>query len=316
MTTDNDQNSGIDSSGWDRGSKGFAGIGEREAQQIVGTTDAAEHRRQVAESESKRDRRQRERKRDRESGIGVSPTLENPLGQRLIDGPLAGIKRNAAVARKVVHRLDQERDELLGRAAGQRDGELLVAAWDAAEAKAKVPSIMVAAQEFDRSAIPTSHPIARHGQFEVRMRGHWANENREVVLAAWKDIESILEEETAAILDESLCAFRTLVDATEETGNADAVIADGRPEVLTAFREWPNLVERWRVVQCVRQYLALVEHNGFDERHPERLIRTEAQAIERDVWRSQFIGREVDCDDAEDALRWYADKKIEAGVLA
>ncbi|MDV8076513.1 hypothetical protein R4P47_08085 [Rhodococcus sp. IEGM 1370] len=310
-------NSGIDSSTWETNPGGF---GPGEASEIVGNTNAVSERDRQAHARAESERRAAEDDRERASGVGVSPTLDHELGQRLNEGPLKGIKRNAAAARKVEHRLDEEREELLNLAAGQRDGELLAAAWEAAEAKKAVPSIMVAAQEFDRTAIPTTHPIARHGQFEERMRAHHANANRETVLAAWSDVEQVLGEESTSILDESVRTYRTLVDATGEVDNAAAVIADGRPDVLDAFTIWPTLVERWREVQCVRQWLALVENNGFDPTYPERLIRTDAQMIEREVWRSQFVGQVgveiAHVDTPEAALQWFADKTIETGAHA
>lgn len=309
--------SGIDSSNWDTNPGGF---GPGEASEIIGNTNAVSERDRQAHARAESERRAAEGDRERASGIGVSPTLDHEFGKRLTEGLLKGIRRNAAAAGKVQHRLDEECEELLNLAAGQRDGELLAAAWEAAEAKTRVPSIMVAAQEFDRTAIPTSHPIARHGQFEERMRGYWANENREAVLAAWSDVEHLLGEESTSILDESVRAYRTLFDATGEVDNADAVIENGHPDVLKAFKTWPKLVERWRQIQCVRQWLALVENNGFDEKHPERLIRTDAQMIEQDVWRSQFVAQygieiaHVDTPDA--ALQWFADNKIETGAHA
>ncbi|WP_128646087.1 hypothetical protein [Rhodococcus sp. BS-15] len=311
------QGSGIDSSNWDQSLGGF---GPGEASEIIGNTNAVSERDRRAHARAESERRAAEDDRERASGIGVSPTLDHELGKRLTDDLLKGIKRNAAAAGKVQHRLDEEREELLNLAAGQRDGELLAAAWEAAEAKTRVPSIMVAAQEFDRTAIPTAHPIARHGQFEERMRAHWANANREAVLAAWSDVEQVLGEQSTSILDESVRAYRTLVDATGEVDNAAAVIENGQPDVLDAFQQWPKLVERWRQVQCVRHWLALAENNGFDSRSPEQLIRTDAQMIERDVWRSQFVGQlgveiaHVDTPDA--ALQWFADKKIETGAHA
>ncbi|OZF28366.1 hypothetical protein CH296_19800 [Rhodococcus sp. 14-2496-1d] len=311
------QETGIDSSNWDTNPGGF---GPSEASEIIGNTDAHAHRERQTRAREESDRRAAEHDRERASGIGVSPTLDHELGKRLTEGPLKAIKRNAAAAKKVQHRLDEEREELLNLAAGQRDGELLAVAWEAADAKAKVPSIMVAAQEFDRTAIPTSHPIARHGQFEERMRGHWADANREAVLTVWDELEQVLGEESTPILDESVHTYRTLVDATGEVDNADAVIENGHPHVLEAFKTWPKLVERWRQVQCVRQWLELVENNGFDDKYPERLIRTDAQALEQDVWRSQFVGQygveiaHVDTPDA--ALQWYADNKIETGAHA
>lgn len=317
MTTDNtDQGSGIDSQQWDRGSRGFAGIGSREAQQIVGTTDADEHRRRVAETEGAAERRQAAHERDRQSGIGVSPSLDNPIGQRLLDGPLAGLKRNTQAAGDLEYRLDLERDELLRLEAGERDGELLAAAWTAATANKAIPAVIRPAMDYDRSIIPTTHPIARHKQFVERLYGHWANEGRESVLSAWKDIEEALGEETIEVLKDAVNAYRTLVDATGETGNADAVIADGRREVLAAFREWPKLVEQWRDVQCVRQWLTVVEHNGFSEKRPESLNRTDAQMLERDVWRGQFPGVEIDVDTPEAALAWYGQRETGLSITA
>ncbi|OZE76193.1 hypothetical protein CH305_20670 [Rhodococcus sp. 15-649-2-2] len=304
------QENGIDSSNWDQSVGGF---GPGEASEIIGNTDAHAHRERLARAREESERRAAEDDRDRASGIGVSPTLDHELGKRLTDVPLKGIKRNAAAAKKVQHRLVEEREELLNLAAGQRDGELLAAAWEAADAKTKVPSIMVAAQEFDRTAIPTTHPIARHGQFEERLRGHWANANREAVLAVRDELEQVLGEQSTSILDEAVRAYRTLVDATGEVDNANAVIADGRPEVREAFQQWPKLVERWRQIQCVRQWLALVENNGFDEKAPDRLIRTGARMIEQEVWRSQFVGQtgvelaHVDTPDA--ALQWFAERE-------
>ncbi len=309
------QGNGIDSSNWDQSLSGF---GPGEASEIIGNTNSVSQRDLQAHARADAERRAAEDDRERSSGIGVSPTLDHELGKQLTDDLLKGIKRNAAAAGKVQHRLDEEREELLNLAAGQRDGELLAAAWEAAEAKTRVPSIMVAAQEFDRAAIPTTHPIARHGQFEERMRAHWANENREAVLAVRDELEQVLGEESTSILDESVRAYRTLIDATGEVDNAAAVIADGRPEVREAFQQWPKLVERWRQVNCTRQWLALVENNGFDEKRPESLIRTDAQAIERDVWRSQFVaqyGVEIaHVDTPEAALQWFADRKIETGA--
>ncbi|ORI16921.1 hypothetical protein BJD99_10535 [Rhodococcus sp. 1163] len=315
-STDNAQGSGIESSGWDRGSRGFAGIGEREAQQIVGSTDADEHRRQVAETAEAAERERAAHERDRASGIGVGPSLDNPLGQRLTDGPLRGLALNAAAAGKVEHRLDEEHKHLLGLAAGQRDGELLGAAWEAATAKQAVPAIMVPALEFDRSTVPLTHPTARRAGLVERMREHWAFENREAVMAARKDIEEILGRETIEILESAVSAYRTLVDAIGETGNAEAVIADGRPEVLAAFQEWPRLVARWKDANCVRVWVVLAESNGFQERHPDRLFRTETQMLEREVWTSQFVGHEIDVDTPEAALAWYAERETGLSITA
>ncbi|OZE38124.1 hypothetical protein CH256_08120 [Rhodococcus sp. 05-2254-6] len=303
-------NNGIDSSNWDQSVGGFS---PGEASEIQGNVNAISERDLKARARADAERRAAENDRERASGIGVSPTLDHEFGQRLTDGPLKGIKRNAAAAKKVQYRLAEEREELLNLVPGARDGELLAAAWEAADAKTKVPSIMVAAQEFDRTAIPTTHPIARHGQFEERLRIHHAAENREAVLAVWYEIEQFLGEQSTSILDEAVRAYRTLVDATGEVDNADAVIADGRPEVLEAFQQWPTVAESWRQVQCVRQWLALVENNGFREDRPESLIRTGAQMIEQEVWRSQFVGQtgvelaHVDTPDA--ALQWFAERE-------
>lgn len=122
------------------------------------------------------------------------------------------------------------------------------------------------------------------------------------------------------IFKEAQRVYRILVDATGEVDNSLAVIENGQPDVLDAFKAWPRLVERWTEVQCVRQWLALVENNGFREDHPESLIRTDAQAIEQDVWRSQFgeqLGVQVShVDPPEAALGWFAEKKIETGATA
>ncbi|MBW4780337.1 hypothetical protein KZO37_13275 [Rhodococcus fascians] len=314
MTT-NEQGSGIDSSNWDQSLGGFEA---REAYEIVGNTDAHAHRERVAQSDAQAARRRAEYDRERASGIGVSPTLDNALGKRLTDGPLAGIKRNAAGAKKVEHRLDEEFEYLMGLEAGQRDSELLAAAWDAAQAKAKVPSILLAAQEFDRSTVPTTHPLAHRSQLLEQMRGHWAFANREAVLAERVELEQVLGEESTSILDESVRVYRTLVDATGEVDNAEAVITDGRHNVLDAFKKWPKLVERWRQVQCARQWLALVENNGFDEKHPESLIRTDAQMIEKDVWSSQFVDQTgvqvAHVDSPVAALQWYAEHTAKVDV--
>ncbi|MCZ4275091.1 hypothetical protein [Rhodococcoides yunnanense] len=296
------------------GTTRLPGFGTREANEIVGTTDAENHRQALAERAGRESRRAAEQDRERASGIGVSPTLDHEFGQRLTDGLLKGIRRNAAAARKIEHRLDEEFEHLTSLAAGQRDGELLAAAWDAAQAKAKVPGIMVPALEFDRSAIPTTHPIARRKLLLDKMHGHWAFENRESVLAVWAELEQVLGEESTSILDESVRAYRLLIEATGETGNANAVIANKQPDVLDAFEQWPGLVERWRQVQCVRQWLALVQNNGFREDHPESLIRTDAQVVEQEVWRSQFVAQcgvqiaHVDTPDS--ALQWFADTQM------
>lgn len=318
------QDSGIDSSNWDTNPGGFGPgglIGPGEASEIIGNTNAVSERDRRAHARAESERRAAEDDRERASGIGVSPTLDHELGKRLTDDLLKGIKRNAAAAGKVQHRLDEEFEYLMGLEAGQRDSELLAAAWDAAQAKAKVPSILLAAQEFDRSTVPTTHPLAHRSQLLEQMRGHWAFANREAVLAERVELEQVLGEESTAILDESVRVYRTLVDATGEVDNAAAVIENGQPDVLDAFQQWPKLVERWRQVQCVRQWLALVENNGFDEKRPESLIRTDAQMIEREVWRSQFVaqcGVEIahDVDTPDAALQWFADKKIETGAQA
>lgn len=305
------QEYGIDSSGFS----------EREQSEIVGTTNTFSERERQRHERTTAQRRAADDDRERESGIGVSASLAHELGSLLLgEGLYKALKRNAAAAKKVQHRLDEEFDYLMSLEAGQRDGELLGAAWERALAKTAVPPIMVPALEFDRSTIPTTHPLARRKLLVDRLYAHWAYANREAALAVRPDVEAIIGKESTAILDESVRVYRTLVDATGEVDDAEAVIADGRPEVLEAFKAWPNLVERWRQVQCVRQWMVLVEQNGFDEKHPESLIRTDAQWLEQEVWRSQFVAQRgveiahVDTPDA--ALQWFANKKIETGAHA
>ncbi|MFI8565174.1 hypothetical protein ACIGGF_01240 [Rhodococcus sp. NPDC078407] len=303
----NEYGSGIDSTDWDRPA-GFAGIGSREAHEIIGNTDAHTYREHVAQSEAQAERRRAEYDRARASGIGVWPHLDNELGRRLADGPLAGIKRNAAAAKKVQSRLDEEFEHLMSLAAGQRDPELLGAAWEAAQAKAKVPAIMLPAEEFDQSTRLVNHPMRRREDLLERMRLHWASENRETVLAEWVEIEQVIGEESTAVLDEAPRVYWILVDATGVVDNADLVIENGQPEVLDAFKTWPTLVQKWEDVQSVRQWLTVAAENGFDEKAPDRLIRTGAQMIEREVWRSQFVGHEIDADTPAEALQWYAER--------
>ena len=91
------------------GTTRLPGFGTREANEIVGTTDAENHRQALAERAGRESRRAAEQDRERASGIGVSPTLDHEFGQRLTDGLLKGIAQDRTSTRRGVRAPDESR---------------------------------------------------------------------------------------------------------------------------------------------------------------------------------------------------------------
>ncbi|WP_092800260.1 hypothetical protein [Rhodococcus globerulus] len=240
---------------------------EREAQQVVGTSQVA--------AAAKEARRQGSTPPEH-AGV-ITAELVGDVGDEITETVRLDLVAKAAKA--LHHRIAEERAEMEAEwkqeAREKRADELLADAWEVAGKRKAVPEIFGPLTEFlDRRV--SEDALYSHLWLTERIDSQHADRAQQAVIEHLDELHEIIERHSSEAIDQAQRAIDMLAsEGLRPNVELAEIIDSGSVETLDAIREWRHARKAWGEAHSARLWVAVASEIGFDPKSPEKLIQDE-----------------------------------------